>query len=220
MDYQIKQSSKKDSSKENYWNWSVWIDSSKENLNKIDYVEYILHPSFPNRIKKRTSIKNKFLLKSKGWGEFNINVRVYFKDNEKNTLNLLHYLKLFNEENIDSKKLKNIFISSQFKDKQEVEELKNGLTTKNIEVNTANNIELIKGSDITNSIFTAIENSDTYILYGHNNMSRFQMHELEIAKSSNKEIIIIDEDQSYDNPNLRNIKAKIFKTTDDYLNEF
>jgi len=66
------------------WGIRVIVDAdSEELLDKIVKVVYHLHPTFrdPNReIKNR---KNKFELKTRAWGEFNILADVYFKGYKK-----------------------------------------------------------------------------------------------------------------------------------------
>src|SRR5262245_16892214 len=53
-----------------WWNWSVWIDAPQEQLDQIQYVEYTLHPTFAERVRRVTDGGAKFRLDSAGWGEF------------------------------------------------------------------------------------------------------------------------------------------------------
>ena len=69
---------------------SKWI---AEELNKIEYVEYHLHSSFKNPVKRVRKIGGGFALSMKGWGTFNLKARVVFKDKNTNPLLLSHYLK-------------------------------------------------------------------------------------------------------------------------------
>jgi hypothetical protein len=74
------------------WKWSVWVDATEEELRQIEYVEYILHPTFaePNRrVEDRSS---KFRLDSSGWGEFTVRAVVMNKEGEKK--NLRRWLRL------------------------------------------------------------------------------------------------------------------------------
>jgi hypothetical protein len=71
---------------DDWWKWSVWVESDEETLDRIEYVEYTLHPSFPEpviRIKERSS---KFRLDAEGWGEFTIRAQVVNKDGSKKNL--------------------------------------------------------------------------------------------------------------------------------------
>ncbi len=75
------------------WNWTVYINADSSTISKIKCVEYILHPTFSNRFQRICdSPTNNFALNSNGWGEFNIEVRVFFKDGS--TKNLNHWLNL------------------------------------------------------------------------------------------------------------------------------
>lgn len=63
-----------------YFGWRVWVDEPPERLNEIEEVEYLLHPTFPEPLQTRTDPATNFELRSSGWGEFTIGVRVTFKD--------------------------------------------------------------------------------------------------------------------------------------------
>jgi transcription initiation factor IIF auxiliary subunit len=69
-----------------WYEWSVEVDPAAQALGNIEEVEYILHPTFPNRIRRETSSSNNFRLESEGWGEFDIAVNVYFKDGDEKTV--------------------------------------------------------------------------------------------------------------------------------------
>jgi hypothetical protein len=74
------------------WSWSVWVDAPEEELSKIDYVEYILHPTFADPTRRVADRSSKFRLDSRGWGEFTVRAVVVNKDGEKK--NLRRWLKL------------------------------------------------------------------------------------------------------------------------------
>ncbi len=75
----------------NWYDWTVFCSSSKEELNLIEKVEYHLHPSFPDPIRVVTDSKNGFPLKARGWGVFLIRIIIYLKDGTE--VNTEHYLK-------------------------------------------------------------------------------------------------------------------------------
>jgi transcription initiation factor IIF auxiliary subunit len=77
---------------DDYWNWSVWIEASDANLNKIESVIYNLHYSFKEPVKIIKTRKNKFRLDTAGWGTFTIYARINFKD--ETVLELQHELEL------------------------------------------------------------------------------------------------------------------------------
>ena len=58
----------------------------------MEYVEYILHPSFSPPIHKISNRGTNFRLKMSGWGEFNIQKKVYLETGE--VIRLEHWLEL------------------------------------------------------------------------------------------------------------------------------
>jgi transcription initiation factor IIF auxiliary subunit len=77
---------------DDYWDWSVWIDASDADLDKIDKVVYNLHFSFREPVQVIKTRQNKFKLKNSGWGTFTMYVRISFKDDT--VLDLEHELEL------------------------------------------------------------------------------------------------------------------------------
>lgn len=63
-----------------WWEWSVWLEGSKKDLDGIDHVVYTLHPTFPNPVVQVDDRKSGFRLNSAGWGEFEIYIEVKLKD--------------------------------------------------------------------------------------------------------------------------------------------
>jgi transcription initiation factor IIF auxiliary subunit len=47
---------------DDYWNWWIWIEGSQEELDQIDHVTYILHPTFPNPVREVNNRSTKFRL--------------------------------------------------------------------------------------------------------------------------------------------------------------
>jgi len=77
---------------QDWWKWSVWIEASDKVLDEIEYVEYRLHPTFPDPVRRATNRKEKFLIESAGWGEFMIGVEISTKKGEH--LKRQHWLTL------------------------------------------------------------------------------------------------------------------------------
>jgi transcription initiation factor IIF auxiliary subunit len=65
---------------EDWSEWCVFVDEKAETLDKINFVEYTLHRTFPNPIRVIKDREDRFALFTAGWGEFMINVRVVFGD--------------------------------------------------------------------------------------------------------------------------------------------
>lgn len=80
-----------------WWDWSVWLEGAKKELDVIDHVVYMLHPTFPNPVMSVANRKTGFRLDSSGWGEFTIYIQVKNKDGSTNKRR--HYLK-FDEPDI------------------------------------------------------------------------------------------------------------------------
>ncbi len=76
---------------ERWWEWGVYIEGSEAELGKIRCVEYTLHRTFRNPIRKVCSRDNHFLLTTKGWGTFAIPIIVFLKDGS--TYRLTHQLR-------------------------------------------------------------------------------------------------------------------------------
>lgn len=66
-----------------WYEWSIELESAPVGLNKVKEVEYILHPTFRDRIRTVRSAERKFKLESEGWGEFDIAVNVYYRTGEE-----------------------------------------------------------------------------------------------------------------------------------------
>ncbi len=77
---------------DDWWKWAVWVEGSDEALDRIDYVEWTLHPTFPDPIRKTRNRAQKFRLETGGWGVFQIRARVEIKDGE--AIRLRHKLSL------------------------------------------------------------------------------------------------------------------------------
>jgi hypothetical protein len=78
----------------NEWGWTIFVDGPDELLNRVECVEYTLHPTFRERVQKvcqRGEGQQPFSLSARGWGTFEVGVRVSWKDGS--TQNLTHQLK-------------------------------------------------------------------------------------------------------------------------------
>ena len=75
------------------WDWEAFIDDNGTGeLDDIKYVEYVLHPTFVNPIRKIDDRENKFILETNGWGTFNLKAFAYKKDGTK--IKLEHEIEL------------------------------------------------------------------------------------------------------------------------------
>jgi transcription initiation factor IIF auxiliary subunit len=79
-----------------WWNWAVWIEGTEEALNEVAFVEWILHPTFPNPVRVSKDRLQKFRLETGGWGVFPIHARISTKDGRSEKLS--HHLQLHYED--------------------------------------------------------------------------------------------------------------------------
>jgi len=75
------------------WKWSVWIGGSSEELDAVDHVTYVLHPTFHNPVRMIDDRASNFRLDTSGWGTFTIHAKAVLKDG--NEVPLQHNLELF-----------------------------------------------------------------------------------------------------------------------------
>jgi transcription initiation factor IIF auxiliary subunit len=73
-----------------WWNWSLWIQGSNDDLDGIASVTYTLHPTFPEPIRTVTDRASRFQLRCAGWGVFTIPITVRLKNGK--TIELEHEL--------------------------------------------------------------------------------------------------------------------------------
>jgi len=80
---------------DDWWTWAVWVDGPDEALDRIDFVEWTLHPTFPNPVRRVRDRDSKFRLETGGWGTFPILARVRMKEGTaERELKLRHELEL------------------------------------------------------------------------------------------------------------------------------
>jgi transcription initiation factor IIF auxiliary subunit len=76
-----------------WWRWTAYIDAtSPDELDEIDYVEYQLHPTFPNPVRRVRKKENGFALNTSGWGVFQLKAKVVFEDKDRQPAILTHFL--------------------------------------------------------------------------------------------------------------------------------
>jgi len=68
------------------WKWSVWVDGPADELDSLDRVTYILHPTFHQPVREVTDRGTKFRLDTSGWGTFTIHAKAQFKDGHETVL--------------------------------------------------------------------------------------------------------------------------------------
>jgi hypothetical protein len=74
------------------YDWLVYVDEDESVLQDIESVEYLLHRTYPNPLRRRDDPKNRFALRSNGWGTSAIYITVFFKNGTE--LKTSYYLDL------------------------------------------------------------------------------------------------------------------------------
>jgi pYEATS domain-containing protein involved in immunity len=71
----------------NTWAWTIFVMGDEQALNQVKCVTYLLHPTFTQRLQRictRGKLSEKgFLLKTSGWGTFDVGVTVEYQDSRK-----------------------------------------------------------------------------------------------------------------------------------------
>ncbi len=78
-----------------WWRWGAFVDGAEQDLNAIESVEYVLHPTFVNPIRKVSDRQTKFRIETAGWGTFVLRARAFMKDGS--IIKLKHRIQLESE---------------------------------------------------------------------------------------------------------------------------
>jgi len=71
----------------NWWEWEAFLDDQGSGeLSRVKRVKYVLHPTFPESIREITDPNGGFVLKTGGWGEFELRAFVYLADGSEKKL--------------------------------------------------------------------------------------------------------------------------------------
>jgi transcription initiation factor IIF auxiliary subunit len=87
------------------YDWTVYIAGSADELKKITYVQYTLHPTFKDPVRKVTNGAGRypFALSLNGWDEFSIGVKIVYRDGT--TASFAYKLNLFNRHRLSKIKV-------------------------------------------------------------------------------------------------------------------
>jgi len=73
------------------YDWNLFVRADPAVLDSIRYVEYYLHPTFPNPVQRVDRREGGFALRSNGWGEFQVTAMVAYRDGRSERL--VHWLR-------------------------------------------------------------------------------------------------------------------------------
>jgi transcription initiation factor IIF auxiliary subunit len=69
-----------------HYHLRIWIEGSEEILHNVASVEYLLHPSFKQRVRTSTNRENKFAISIWTYGMFRMNVTLRYSDGHTESL--------------------------------------------------------------------------------------------------------------------------------------
>jgi ABC-type phosphate transport system substrate-binding protein len=79
---------------DNQWRWTIYVKGAQKDIDRIKCVEYSLHPTFRNPVRKvceRGEPTQPFSLTATGWGTFPVGIKILMKDGRN--MELKHQLK-------------------------------------------------------------------------------------------------------------------------------
>lgn len=81
---------------DDWWDWEAFLDDGGSgDLAKVEHVEYVLHETFPNPVRRVDDPAGGFILRTSGWGIFELTAFVYTVDGDK--FKLTHQLQFAKE---------------------------------------------------------------------------------------------------------------------------
>lgn len=170
-----------------YWKWWVWIEGPDEELDRIEEVNYLLHPTFKKRNRQSRERAKKFRIASSGWGEFRIFAVLRGKDGGRQRLK--HWLQLRadsqpatagGEAPEKARKKFNIFMSHAASDTPMADALRASLESQGVTVTSANTVSV--GDSFASSIENGIEAADGAVVLVSSRAAPSIEREVEIAQ--------------------------------------
>jgi transcription initiation factor IIF auxiliary subunit len=80
---------------DDWWEWEAFLDDEGSGeLGQVDYVKYVLHPTFVDPVRVIKDPSGGFVLKTAGWGEFDLKAFVHMRD--QSDRKLTHEIELKN----------------------------------------------------------------------------------------------------------------------------
>ncbi len=76
------------------WQWSVWLDGTQEEPGSVEYVTYILDPTFHKPVREVGDRTTNFRLSMSAWGAFTMHANIRHRDGQETPFQhhlVLHY---------------------------------------------------------------------------------------------------------------------------------
>jgi transcription initiation factor IIF auxiliary subunit len=68
------------------WAWSLQLSGTSSELDDVDHVVYVLHPSFHNPVREVRDRGTNFRMETKGWGTFTLYATAVHRDGRETRL--------------------------------------------------------------------------------------------------------------------------------------
>jgi hypothetical protein len=171
------------------WDWSIWIDGPDVELDQVESVEWVLHPTFPEPIVRVKQRQSKFRLDSFSLGEFEINAHVTAKSGRRQ--HLKHWLRLPEpeDESIEpaSAQKHAVFISASAADADWEEAVQDALARRGFDVLTSN--DLPAGLNADAAISSTLDKAATLLCIFSDESAPWT--EREVVKAREKNIAVV-----------------------------
>jgi prokaryotic YEATS domain/TIR domain len=174
----------------NRWEWAVWVEGEEAQLDKIEAVEYPLHPTFPQPVQRVRDRRTKFRLDEWCSEEFEINAHVLKKDGTKT--HLKHWLELPTPdgERAPAKETKKVFVSYAAADAEWANAIRSELAARGFQTMVIDDM-LDIGKPWQASIAEAIDEADLVVGVFSDATSPSVLREVAQAQKMNVEVVPI-----------------------------
>lgn len=184
-----------------YWKWWAWIEADDAELDKVEEVVWILHPSFtPSRVVARQR-SNKFQLKTAGWGIFLLRAEVVLRAGGEKRL-LKHNLRLEYPEDSETSNSRRstasppasrpvtVYLSYSTEDSRVAAKIRGGLQSTGFEV--LDQTRLDPGEPWSEALRRMITQCDTVVgLIGEDGISPLVSADVNAAVVSSKPALVL-----------------------------
>jgi hypothetical protein len=173
-----------------WWLWSVWLDGREEDLDKVQSVKYVLHPTFPDPVRVVTDRQSKFRLSALGWGEFSIAAEVSTDTGE--SLSLERWITFEDPRKKaaeDAGRKPSVFLSYSAMDRPLVKFLSDDLKRQGVDVVAPE--DMIAGSSWSAAIGDLIRRAHVVAFLVSGELRGFAEQELALAQQGGKPVVPI-----------------------------
>ncbi|MCS6290879.1 MAG: TIR domain-containing protein [Nitrospira sp.] len=187
----------------NFWNWSAWIESTPEDLDQVEFVVWVLHPTFdPSRVECHSRDTN-FRLDTSGWGIFRLRAELHLKNKETILISRMLRLTVPNDQEETSsistiplrfttknsmENTPTVFLSYSSEDESQAQEIRQ--TVENLGARVLDARSISSGLPLTAAIKKLIRESDAVIgVIGSEYPSPYVIDEMKTATAQDKPVV-------------------------------